>query len=238
MPKKKTKGNKKVAPVFHIFCEGEKTEPYYINDYIKHHHSEHRNIVVVEETKKNTPVQLVDVAIDKRNNKNDVYWVVFDRESVTKYSHELHSNARKKAKDNNISIAFSNVCFELWFLLHFNYSTASYESCKNLLKNSNLKKVLKSRGIEDYEKGFPYLFDVLKTDVEAAIKNSEKLKQEILKSSNPKKDSIIQLNPYTDVHELFIDIQNFIDGDISIRSNPTEEQRLSMIEKTLNHIRR
>lgn len=236
MPKKKNKRNKKVASVFHIFCEGEKTEPYYINDYIKHHHSEHRNIVVVEETNKNTPVQLVDIAIKERSNINDVYWVVFDRESITKYSHELHSNARKKAEDNNILIAFSNVCFELWFLLHFNYSTASYDSCKNLLKNSSLKKLLRDREIRDYEKGFPYLFDKLKDNVKDAIVNSERLKKEMLKSSDPQRDSVSQLNPYTDVHELFIDIKNFIDGNASIRSDLTEIQRQVMIDETIKHI--
>lgn len=238
MPKKRGKTGKKVAPVFHIFCEGEKTEPYYINDYINYFHSEHRNIVVVEKTKKNTPVQLVDAAIKERSNTNDIYWVVFDRESIAKYPHELHSNARKKAKDNNISIALSNVCFELWFLLHFNFSTASYDSCKNLLDKSplkeSLKKSLEERGIKDYEKGLPHLFDILKYKVVDAIQNAEKLKKEMLKSSSG--SSLVKLNPYTDVHELFIDIKNFIDGNDSIRSNQTENQRKTMINETIKHI--
>ena len=166
MPKKKPRNGKKINSVFHIFCEGEKTEPYYIRAYIDHYHSDKRNLLVVEDTKKNTPVQLVDYAIDfkKHCNNGDIFWVVFDRESTIKYSHELHLKAKKKAKDNGIEIAFSNVCFELWLLLHLTYSTACYKNCNDLVKQSQLKTILRQRGIKDYDKGYAYLFDKLKDD--------------------------------------------------------------------------
>lgn len=232
MPKKKKRKNVKVAPVFHIFCEGEKTEPYYINGYINHYHSDKRNIVVVEETNKNTPVQLVDVAIKHRVNKNDVYWVVFDREGVSKYPHELHLNARKKAKKNNIKIAFSNVCFELWLLLHLEYSTASYSCCDNLIKQSNLKNHLKAKGIENYDKRLPYLFDKLKENLVTAFRNAERVNNAAQKTADPKKMAPFHLNPYTDIHELFIDIQNFIDECESIRDIP-KSQRKAKIDEIL-----
>ena len=75
MPKKKLRNHKKLNPVFHIFCEGKKTEPYYIRAYIDHYHSDKRNVLVVEDTKKNTPVQLVDDAIDSKKycNKGDIF---------------------------------------------------------------------------------------------------------------------------------------------------------------------
>jgi len=51
MPKarNKNKSSKQVKPVFHIFCEGLKTEPYYINSYINHYHPERRDVLVVED---------------------------------------------------------------------------------------------------------------------------------------------------------------------------------------------
>ena len=75
MPKKKKNNNKSTEPVLHIYCEGEKTEPIYINGYIDYFYSEHRNILVVEDTNKNTPVQLVETAIKaKANNpENDIF---------------------------------------------------------------------------------------------------------------------------------------------------------------------
>ena len=177
MPKPKGNNKKNVMPVFRIFCEGEKTEPYYIRGYVNNFHSDKRSIIVVENTNKNTPVQLVDVAVESKcgGHEADWIWVVYDRESEAKYSDSLHAEARKKAKDNNINIAFSNVCFEFWLLIHFEYTTAGYTSCDDLLHNSRLREKLSSIGIKDYEKGLPTLFDKLKDKVNDAMKNSEKL---------------------------------------------------------------
>lgn len=96
MPKaKKSKNNKPVKPAFHIYCEGEKTEPYYIKGFIEHFYSSYRNILIIENTNKNTPVQLVEEAINakKIGAPNDIYWVVFDRESTSKYSLKYHNDA-------------------------------------------------------------------------------------------------------------------------------------------------
>jgi len=220
MPKKKKNRNLPVNPVFKIFCEGEKTEPLYIKGYINHFHSDKRNLILVEDTNKNTPVQLVDIAVKAKNegNEKDVFWVVFDRESESKYSNKLHSKARKKAKDNNIELALSNVCFEYWILLHFVYTTGPYRSCDDLIKNSNLRKFIKELGIQDYDKGLPLLFDKLKEKIPYAIQNAEKLKKQALDSSQPGKSAPHFLNPYVDVHEMFQDIKNFIDKKPSLRS--------------------
>lgn len=221
MPKKKNNKNIAVTPVFRMFCEGAKTEPLYIKGYINHFHSAKRNIILVEDTNKNTPVQLVDIAIDskKQGQDNDVIWVVFDREAVTKYSHQLHHNARQKAEKNGINIAFSNVCFELWLLLHFRFSSACYNSCDDLLKRSELKCDLKNLGINDYEKGSPIIFDKIKHLVCTAISNSERLKVQALQTAEHKKSLPHHLNPYVDVHEMFQDIKNFVEKKPSVRKS-------------------
>lgn len=219
MPKKKPRNKKLLIPTFHIFCEGEKTEPYYIKGYVTHNYSDKRNIILVEDTNKNTPIQLVEVAVEHKaiGNKGDVYWVVFDREAVTKYSHELHLKAKALAKNNNIEIAFSNVCFEFWLLLHLQYSTASYESCDDLLHRSQLKPLLKKKGVNDYDKGYAFLFNALKDNVEDAINNSARVNKNALDTAENGKISPCYLNPYTDVHELIIDIGNFINKKCSCR---------------------
>lgn len=220
MPKKKKSENRPVLPVFRIFCEGEKTEPLYIKGYVSHFHSDKRNVIVVEKSNKNTPVQLVEAARDAKNEGqvNDVIWAVFDRESETKYPHHLHNEAREIAKTNGIEIALSNVCFEYWLLLHFTYTAASYSSCDDLLKKSTFKKCLKDIGINDYDKGLALLFDKLKNLVPDALENSERLKQQAIKSAAVGKETPHYLNPYVDVHEMFIDIKNFIEKKPSVRS--------------------
>jgi len=221
MPKRKSKSKIPLIAAFHIFCEGEKTEPYYIRGYIDNYHSDKKNILLVEDTKKNTPVQLVEAAVahKKGTTIGDIYWVVFDRESTTKYSNELHHEARVLADKNNIEIAFSNVCFELWLLLHMEYSAASYDSCDNLLKKSKLKSLLRARGISDYDKGFAFLFDTLKNEngVENAMRNSNKLRSFVLSGAEQGKEQPHQINPYIDVQDMFADMDNFINGKPSIR---------------------
>ena len=59
MPKPKKSGKKtKVAPVFKIFCEGDKTERYYVQKYIDRYHSAHRGVLLVPKARTNTPVSL------------------------------------------------------------------------------------------------------------------------------------------------------------------------------------
>ncbi len=86
----------------HIICEGEKTEPFYIRGYIDDQAKEKAKVIEVPDVKVNTPVQLVDYAVSLRNSSStsadDEYWVVYDRESVRKYSHELHAQAWNKLK--------------------------------------------------------------------------------------------------------------------------------------------
>ena len=96
MPKPRRKSNKKLKPVFHIYCEDEKTEPNYLNGYLNKFHPVNRRLKVIkiEKTRKNTPIQLVNEAVIKKKNKStpssDSFWVVYDREAITKYPNSLH----------------------------------------------------------------------------------------------------------------------------------------------------
>ncbi len=73
MPKTRAKGTTPLGSVLHIFCEGEKTEPNYINAYMEKTHPENRLLVRVETCSKNTPVQLVEAAVSLKNHKDKPY---------------------------------------------------------------------------------------------------------------------------------------------------------------------
>ena len=72
MPKPRGERKRELKPVLHIFCEGEKTEPNYINGYLKKFCPGNRRLKVikVEKTRKNTPVQLVDEAVTLKKDRN------------------------------------------------------------------------------------------------------------------------------------------------------------------------
>lgn len=212
MPKKKKPKTKTVKPVLKVFCEGEKTEPLYLKGYIEHFHSGKRNLIVIEKTDKNTPVQLVQEAIDTKhaNDIDDDIWVVYDREAESKYSHQLHHKARSQAMANSINIACSNVCFELWILLHFQYTTQSFNSCAELVKSQIFRKHMQSIGVNQYDKANSMLFDKLKERIEEAKTNSNRLKRSAISSSEPGKNAPHYLNPYTDVQDLLEAMDDFI----------------------------
>ena len=216
MPKPKQKnGHKKIKPTLHIFCEGEKTEPYYFKSYIQENHSDIRQLatIVVEKTDKNTPIALVDEAISHKKQSGlaiDKYWVVYDREAVDKYPHDLHKQARDKAKANNIEIAFSSVCFEIWLLLHLTDKCSSYTNCAELLKQSDLKKLLaKECGIQNYDKAIPTLFESLKGNVDNAKARAKNMCDRAKDSAEIGKSEPYYFNPYTDVHLLLNAMDQF-----------------------------
>ncbi len=208
MPKPRKKSYKKVEPVLHIYCEGEKTEPIYLKGYINKFHPGNRRykIIEIEETKKNTPVQLVNEAVKRKKDHStpdgDKFWVVYDRESTAKYSETLHRKAYDKAQSNSVDVALSNVCFEVWILLHLVDSNASYASCDDLLRKSPLKAELRKRGISNYDKADTKVFEVISDNIDDARKRAKSLNQATLNSSYDTENSPYKLNPYTRVHEL------------------------------------
>lgn len=173
MPRDRRQSLRTPLKTLRIFCEGEKTEPNYINEYLQHFRDDKRAAgVKVEKCNKNTPVELVKDAIDRKNSRKslagDEFWVVYDREAASKYPREKHVEAWNIAKAGGIKIALSNVCFEFWILLHFLDSSAPYSSYDNLIAESSLRKEFKTRCKCDYDKASPVLFNHIKEWVDLA----------------------------------------------------------------------
>lgn len=216
MPKKRSAVIRQLPARMHIYCEGEKTEPNYIGKYIRANFAgdRRRDLIIVEPTRKNTPIQLVEEAIRHKRRGDcppgDVFWVVYDREAVAKYDDELHLKAQKKAKEHGINVALSNVCFELWILLHFRSNSAAYASYLDLMSYSNLRSDLQKAGIQKYDKGVVNLFDLFTPEmIREARKRAKSMNAATLKSAPAGISQSHQLNPYTDMHLLLDAIDNF-----------------------------
>jgi hypothetical protein len=114
-----------------IVCEGTSTEPAYFRE------TRHLERIPVELAFRpgGVPKTLVERAValkrranqaakqNKDSNQNyDHIWCVFDVDE-----HPYLPESRQQAKDNQIEIAVSNPCFELWALLHFRDQSARIE---------------------------------------------------------------------------------------------------------------
>jgi RloB-like protein len=108
-----------------ICCEGEVTEPSYLNGLKAELRIRLVHIEVVPGGV--DPKTLVDYAVDRKekaerrarkerddNLTYDEVWCVFDVDV-----HQYVPEAKQKAEANKINVAISNPCFELWLLLHF-----------------------------------------------------------------------------------------------------------------------
>lgn len=99
--------------------------------------------------------------------------------------------ARKLAKKYHIIMITSNPCIELWFLLHFEYTTA-------WLSNNDVINKLK-KYYPKYEKNIN-IFPEIKDKVSEAIKNAKKL--ESFQLDNNKIIGMVDANPSTEMYKI------------------------------------
>jgi hypothetical protein len=105
-----------------LLTEGRRTEVEYFAEWAK----EFRDRLTIEfDPVHGSPMTLVERAVEKvdqrrrtmRRGKGDAefdeIWCVFDRDE-----HPLVNEAIELAAQHEIGVAFSNPCFELWFVLH------------------------------------------------------------------------------------------------------------------------
>lgn len=172
-----------------IVCEGEKTEPSYFKsfpekpdvfDSLDVRGIGNNTIFVVKKA-----IELRDKALKERNPYIEA-WAVFDKDDFSQNDFET---AIKVAIENKIHVAYSIECFELWYLLHFNYYNTAMHRNDYFDKLSVLLK-------HKYEKNNENMYSLLKTRIDTAIKNASKL--HVKQMSLP----ISEQNPVTLVYEL------------------------------------
>lgn len=215
MPKPRKSSARKVKSKIYIFCEGEKTEPNYIRAYIDAFHptctrlKEAEKPVNIQNTRKNTPKQLVDVAAKFAKSLDfdlDQVWVMYDREAISKYSDADHMKAWQQASKQNINVALSNVCFEYWLLLHINASSLTANNCEDVQSHSHFKQMCVELGVANYEKGKTELLKQLMTEQRiehaknSAIRINNQTKAACINQED--EDLPFRLNPYTNVYEI------------------------------------
>jgi hypothetical protein len=107
-----------------VFCEGEASEPDYLNA-LKRLPGVRGNISINVEIDpgQGVPFTLVKRAVARSGDDEvDECWCVFDVEWPQ--NHPNLDRAVRMAADHGIRLALSNPCFELWLILHFEYQTA------------------------------------------------------------------------------------------------------------------
>lgn len=119
---------------FVIFCEGVRTEPQYLTAVRRDPQIFDSAAVEIQIVPGGVPVTLVSKAREERrkaldeNAELDEFWCVFDVEWPL--HHPGLAGALHDAAQNDIRVAVTNPCFELWLILHFQDQTAFLDTAQ------------------------------------------------------------------------------------------------------------
>ena len=175
-----------------IVCEGEETERGYFKDF--QHEVRNPRVHVEVASESGEPLQVVEIAVRLKkkaegearaqhdeNLRWDEVWGVVD---VDEHAHL--DKARQLAVKNDILLAISNPCFELWALLHFQEQRAHIERDK--------AQAALRRHLSGYDKGLD--FPKLHPGYGNAVRRAQALDVEAQRRDEPDR------NPTTGVYRL------------------------------------
>ncbi|WP_052704046.1 RloB family protein [Vibrio nigripulchritudo] len=188
----------------YAFCEGKNTEPEFINKFSLIHGNGLVEVKCVGAV--GTPVTIVDECTKEIKNlrrqqrksndpldKNFQIWAVFDRDE-----HPNVSSAIDKASANNIKVAFSNPCFELWPLLHFESQTAN-------IHRKVLQKHLETK-LDGYDSEVSKSVCPEQLGKKGCYETAKKRAMSLHTTHTQVGVKLVDMNPYTNVYELFDEI--------------------------------
>ncbi len=191
---KRNRKNRKTKENILFEFEGKnKTEEIYFKNFQKR---ENPYIIKFAYGQDTDPVSMIKTLIgymekeDISQENGDKIYCVFDADIDSNKQRGINE-AIKLASENGIEIIISIPCFELWYRLHYSYTSKVYLSNKEII--NDLKKYIPA-----YEKNID-IYEIIKDKTNKAIENSKKLEKEQIK--NGSKIININCNPYTSVYK-------------------------------------
>lgn len=191
---------------FLIICEGQNTEPEYFRSFPL------SNASVTSFGIGKSKTALIESIIDQYGHQTDELeiWAVFDMDRKEDQLHQQrqdYNNAIDLARQNGIYPAYSNDAFELWFVLHYQFTDAE-------LHRTGLYQILSNHFACNYEKDGKRLsfcqniYDRLEQDFNAdmdqAIKNADRLFED------QKHLPFCDQNPCTTVYQLVVELKKYL----------------------------
>lgn len=202
--------NLEIRNLFHIYCEGENTEPEYFKSFPVNTETKVTAIglgrsktALVEKA----IVLLCQAGLMKRQANYDPdrqLWVVFDYDIRGDVNEAADFNkAIELAQKKNIHVAYSNDSFELWFVLHYQYQTAAvtrkeYYDILSSKLNCNYEEDGKTKAFAQS------LYAIFLPNQARAIQHSKLLLE------GKMNDSYCDQNPCTTVHQLVEELNKCI----------------------------
>lgn len=186
-----------------IGCEGKnKTETIYLKNY-----SSRKCIIKFSTGNHTDPVGMANDLLEYIKNEDinkeygDKIYLLLDTDVGQNKQKEIN-NAKDICNSNGIELITSTPTFELWYILHYGYTTKKYQSSKEV------KKEMKQK-IKGYSENKD-IFDIINQNRDNAIKNAKQLASYQLENGQVLDNE--DCNPYTGVYKV---VEELIKRDIS-----------------------
>jgi hypothetical protein len=159
-----------------IVCEGAKTEPNYFQGLKVTHRLSSANIKVMP-ADGTDPMSIVRFAIEEiaRTPEYNKVYCVFDRNGHANYDQALDLVARSPLGRAGQLVAITSwPCFEIWLLLHYEYTTAEFVATGTRSACEEVIRRLK-RHYPDYDKRRAEVFSETAQHLPTAMRNARQL---------------------------------------------------------------
>jgi hypothetical protein len=137
------------------------------------------------------------------DDDGDQVWCVFDVDDFYQNNSKELLAAVKNARNNNVKIACSNECFELWFLLHF--EKPNYPTSRGKYIEKKISAAFENAGFGKFKKN-QNVFQTLCVRQSQAIINARKLLPQKYSKIDWQKFLQKGSDPVTSVHFLVEEI--------------------------------
>ena len=188
-----------------IVCEGTKTEPNYLQELLDDLRIRPQ-VVRIARNEGVSPDRVVAHALmlyeedAVAGDSFDQVYCVFDRDRHTTFDAAVQRTKDLSFAGKPLLAITSTPCFEVWLLLHFQYSDQPFYPSGKKSVGDQVVTVLKSmHGFSKYGKGQSGIYAQLKGKLTDALANAERLREQGMAMGS--------INPATDVDRLVKDIQ-------------------------------
>ena len=182
-----------------IVCQGKKTEPNYFRGLQAALALSNANLVILDSMHGRDALSLVRAGIKEYENDPGIYdrvYCVFDKDSDSHFQNAVQLARNHALGRKGILVATTCVpCFEIWLLLHFEFTTRQYVKSRKNSPCDNLIADLKKPGrISNYEKNHKGIYHLVGDKTATAIRHAIRLTRHNAATQSD--------DPSTDMHGL------------------------------------
>lgn len=196
--RKRNRNQRRTKSIVAIGCEGKnKTETVYFKNFLS------RECIIKFSTGIHTdPIGMANDLVDFIDNEDikpeygDKIYLLIDTDVNENKQNQI--NAVKEICDKHgIELITSTPAFEYWYILHFGYTSKSYQSSKQI--KSEMKKKIPS-----YSESMD-IYPIIRDKTDIAIKNAKKIEK--YQKENGQDIDSEKANPHTSSYRVVEDLQ-------------------------------